>query len=114
MSPKPRKHKGMPDNLYPNVQGNRCYYRYRDPRSGKMYSLGTDRKQAIADAIALNHAIYQEIAKVRQERILQGLSAASVGVGELLSRYEKHQDELVKKARIKQSTRDHRQVKLLM
>jgi integrase len=51
----------LPDNLYES----NGYYKYRDPRNDKWYSLGTDERAAIRQANEANFAIHNELAKAR-------------------------------------------------
>lgn len=61
--PRNAKNRGMIDNLYrkDDLRTGKTYYTYRDPRSGKIHGLGTDRAAAENDARALNAAIYTSI-----------------------------------------------------
>lgn len=43
----------LPPNLYVRNGG---YYCYRDPRTGKEYGLGRDKRLAVTEAIAANMA----------------------------------------------------------
>lgn len=49
------KNRDLPPNLQP-INGG--YFCYRDPRTGKEYGLGRNRREAITQAIAANMAIY--------------------------------------------------------
>lgn len=49
------KNRDLPPNLQPRNGG---YFCYRDPRTGKEYGLGRNRREAITQAIAANMAIY--------------------------------------------------------
>lgn len=61
--PRNRNNNSLPDNLYRKLdkRTEKTYYTYRDPRSGKIFGLGTDRESAENDAKALNAAIYASI-----------------------------------------------------
>ncbi|MDR7875266.1 phage integrase Arm DNA-binding domain-containing protein [Yersinia mollaretii] len=50
---RPRNHtnRGLPPNLYVRNNG---YYCYRDPRTGKEYGLGSDKRDAINQAVEAN------------------------------------------------------------
>ncbi|NIG12906.1 tyrosine-type recombinase/integrase [Pantoea sp. Al-1710] len=50
----------LPPNLYVRNQG---YYSYKDPRSGKEYGLGRDKRSAITQAIEANLELYQDLAQ---------------------------------------------------
>lgn len=59
---RPRKKRTytLPPNLYEERKGNRSYYRFRDPHSGKRGNLGRDRKRAIKIAHRINREIELE------------------------------------------------------
>ena len=63
MPPRPReiRNRDLPDNLH--LQNG--YYRWRDPRSGKSYGLGRDKRTAIRQAMEANSAVRGELASVR-------------------------------------------------
>lgn len=50
---RPRNHanRGLPPNLYVRNNG---YYCYRDPRTGKEYGVGIDKREAINQAVEAN------------------------------------------------------------
>jgi len=48
----------LPPNLYVRNNG---YYSYKDPRSGKEYGLGRDKRYAVTQAIDANLELYQDI-----------------------------------------------------
>ena len=56
MAPRPRKtgSKDLPPNLYRKTDSRNgvTYYSYRDPVSGKWYGLGSDKAQAVREAVA--------------------------------------------------------------
>lgn len=60
MAPRPRKtgSKDLPPNLYRKTDSRNgvTYYSYRDPLSGKWYGLGSDKAQAVREAVHANHA----------------------------------------------------------
>jgi integrase len=70
--PRNKSNSKLPDNLYRfyDQRTGREYYRYRDPRSGKFYGLGTDFSSAVSDAKALNAAIYASIDKSHLVKIM--------------------------------------------
>ena len=55
MAPRPRKtgSKDLPPNLYRKTDSRNgvTYYSYRDPVSGKWYGLGSDKAQAVREAV---------------------------------------------------------------
>lgn len=61
MAPRPRKtgSKDLPPNLYRKTDSRNgvTYYTYRDPISGRMFGLGTDKDSAIHEAISANLSI---------------------------------------------------------
>uniref|UniRef100_Q31HX1 Phage integrase n=1 Tax=Hydrogenovibrio crunogenus (strain DSM 25203 / XCL-2) TaxID=317025 RepID=Q31HX1_HYDCU len=72
MSPKAREISlGLPPNLYAkkDKRNGKVYYQYKSPLDGKFYSFGTDKNQAVNDAVALNHNIYDAIQKSRVEKL---------------------------------------------
>ncbi|AXY32637.1 integrase [Yersinia pseudotuberculosis] len=61
---RPRNHanRGLPPNLYVRNNG---YYCYRDPRTGKEYGVGIDKREAINQAVEANmQLIYPDIIKL--------------------------------------------------
>ena len=58
----------LPPNLY--VRGG--YYSWTDPRDGKVYSLGKDKRQAINEAIEANHALTDSLERARLVNRLDG------------------------------------------
>lgn len=73
--PRSRKHKDLPPNLYES-NGN---YQWRDPRDGKRYGLGTDKTDAINEAVEANLLIYNLQNKVRLADRLQGADILTLG-----------------------------------
>jgi len=61
MAPRPRKtgSKDLPPNLYRKTDRRNgvTYYTYRDPVTNRMFGLGKDKAQAIAETIAANASI---------------------------------------------------------
>jgi integrase len=73
MAPRPRKtgSKDLPPNLYrkKDRRNGVTYYSYRNPSTGKVYGLGTDKEAAIAQAVAGNHSMFAKPALAeRMER----------------------------------------------
>lgn len=62
MAPRPRKtgSKDLPPNLYRKKDSRNgiVYYSYRNPTTGKVYGLGTDKEAAIAQAVIGNHSMF--------------------------------------------------------
>ncbi|NIG98877.1 MAG: hypothetical protein G5701_08950 [Serratia symbiotica] len=73
--PRSRKHKDLPPNLYES-QG---HYQWRDPRDGKRYGLGTDKTDAINEAVVANLMIYNLQNKLRLADRLQGADIMTLG-----------------------------------
>lgn len=90
MPPMPRKPgaRDLPPNLYNSTDARTgaVYFRYRDPRTGKFHGLGSDKTGAIADARALNAAIYQAVAQLRRTEIVTP-AVSGPTVAELVRRY---------------------------
>lgn len=59
--PRDKKRKDLPPNLY-EFEGK---YQWRDPRDGKRYGLGTDKTEAINEAVEANLLVYGMQNKVR-------------------------------------------------
>jgi integrase len=59
MAPRPRKNgsKDLPPNLYRKTDSRNgaTYYSYKDPATGKWYGLGSDKAQAVREAVHANH-----------------------------------------------------------
>lgn len=75
-------------NLYQTIDAKtaRVYYTYRNPRTQKRHGLGTDKDLAIADALALNAAIYTALASQRISHIVANLPTSPT-LGRVLSRH---------------------------
>ncbi len=71
---RPRKlgNRDLPPNIYPRADKKLgvVYYNFKDIRTGKMHSLGTDKAQAIKDCNELNSAIYDVIKAARMASIV--------------------------------------------
>lgn len=65
--PRSAANRGLPANLYRKTdrRNSKTYYTYRDPRTGREHGLGTEHDAAVADATALNAAIYTSIRSAR-------------------------------------------------
>jgi len=50
----------LPPNLYVRNNG---YYSYKDPRTGKEYGLGRDKRYALTQAIEANMELYQDLSQ---------------------------------------------------
>lgn len=63
MAPARRTHakRDLPPNLYEHAG----YYSWRDPRSGRHYGIGRDKRSAIRQANEANFAVAEELAKSR-------------------------------------------------
>lgn len=74
--------KGFPPNLY--ERGG--YFAWRDPRTGKEFGLGRDRRSAITQAIEANHEV--EGTRGRRSLIDRITVGKTITVGEWCTRYE--------------------------
>lgn len=92
MAPRPRKlgSGDLPPNLCPNwdKRNGVMYYRYFDVRTRRFHGLGKDKAQAIADAKALNAAIYAEQAEARRSAIITP-TVSGITVAEFEPKYWK-------------------------
>ncbi|WP_051419891.1 phage integrase Arm DNA-binding domain-containing protein [Candidatus Sodalis pierantonius] len=76
------KNRDLPPNLQPRNGG---YFCYCDPRTGKEYGLGRNRREAITQAIAANMAIY---GSSKQSPLINRISGVqTTTVSELSERY---------------------------
>lgn len=76
------KNRDLPPNLHPRNGG---YFCYRDPRTGKEYGIGRDKREAITEAISTNMVIY---GLARKASLLDRINGTSrVTLGEWISRY---------------------------
>ncbi len=76
------KNRDLPPNLQPRNGG---YFCYRDPRTGKEYGLGRNRREAITQAIAANMAIY---GSSKQSPLVDRISGTqAITVSEWTTRY---------------------------
>lgn len=59
MTPRPRErgNKDLPPNLYSSKKGEKTYYQYKHPNTGKYTGFGTDRKKAVDAAKQLNQIL---------------------------------------------------------
>lgn len=74
----------LPPNLYVRNDG---YYSYRDPRNGKEYGLGRDRRLAVSESIQVNIELLADAGRISlSARISQ---VDSVTFHSWLERYEK-------------------------
>lgn len=68
MAGRRRNHKT--NDLPPNLYNRGGYYSYRDPRSGKEFGLGRNKRIAVNDAVAAN----MELLSARNERLLDRIN----------------------------------------
>lgn len=66
-----RRRSAATRDLPPNLYVRRGYYSWTDPRDGKVYSLGRDKRQAIAEAVEANLAI---LGSLNQARLVDRLA----------------------------------------
>lgn len=71
MAPRPRNTgtKDLPPNLYRKTdkRNGATYYTYRDPMTGKVFGLGTDKARAVAEAAAANHHFSKPVLAERMQ-----------------------------------------------
>ncbi|WP_312911038.1 phage integrase Arm DNA-binding domain-containing protein [Stutzerimonas nitrititolerans] len=105
MAPRPRKtgSKDLPPNLYRKTDSRNgvTYYSYRDPASGKWYGLGSDKAQAVREAVAANHSI-AEMRPALTERIA---AAPARRLSEWIDEYRKLYAERDVSAQSKETVR---------
>jgi len=78
----------LPPNLYVRNNG---YYSYKDPRSGKEYGLGRDKRYALTQAIEANLELYKDIAQ--PENLLDRMNEVKkFTLNNWLETYEKELD----------------------
>ena len=72
--PRSGKHRQFPDNLYER----KGYFSWRDPRTGKEYGLGRDKRSAFDQAIEANLQAIREgrLPKAPQIRLVSGKESA--------------------------------------
>lgn len=58
-----RRRSAATRDLPPNLYVRRGYYAWTDPRDGKVYSLGKDKRQAINEAIEANNSLTETLTK---------------------------------------------------
>ncbi|HEY0834656.1 MAG TPA: phage integrase Arm DNA-binding domain-containing protein [Azospirillum sp.] len=87
-------------SLPPNLYEQRGYFTWRDPRSGKTFGLGRDRRSAINQAIEANH----EVAGTRGKRSL--VDRLTAGPDNSVSAWCDRYQEIVAERDVEQSTRD--------
>lgn len=111
MPPKRKQGRDLPPNLYQSTdkRDGVTRYRYRDPRSGRFHGLGTDKAAAVADAKALNAAIYSGMAS-RVDSIAQTV-ADTPKLSAVILKHIELAEALVKRGKMKQSTVDGKHAK---
>lgn len=67
-----RRRSAATRDLPPNLYVRRGYYAWTDPRDGKVYSLGKDKRQAINEAIEANLALTESLEQARLVDRLDG------------------------------------------
>lgn len=93
----------MPPNLYVRNSG---YYCYRDPRTGKEYGLGRDKRMAITEAIAANLELMPRLGeRTLTERITDD---RTVTFHQWLNKY----DSIVQARKLKPSTMSNHRSKI--
>jgi len=66
-----RRRSAATRDLPPNLYVRRGYYAWTDPRDGKVYSLGKDKRQAVAEAVEANLAL---LGSLNRERLVNRLA----------------------------------------
>lgn len=67
-----RRRSALTRDLPPNLYVRRGYYAWTDPRDGKVYSLGKDKRQAVNEAVEANLALTQSLDQARLVNRLDG------------------------------------------
>lgn len=67
-----RRRSAATRDLPPNLYVRRGYYSWTDPRDGKVYSLGRDKRQAMAEAVEANLALLDSLNRARLVDRLDG------------------------------------------
>ncbi|PKO47288.1 MAG: hypothetical protein CVU31_08545 [Betaproteobacteria bacterium HGW-Betaproteobacteria-4] len=67
-----RRRSAATRDLPPNLYVRRGYFAWTDPRDGKVYSLGKDKRQAINEAIEANLALTESLEQARLVDRLDG------------------------------------------
>lgn len=67
-----RRRSALTRDLPPNLYVRRGYYSWTDPRDGKVYALGRDKRQAIAEALEANLSLLDALNKTRLVDRLDG------------------------------------------
>lgn len=73
-----RRRSAATRDLPPNLYVRRGYYSWTDPRDGKVYSLGRDKRQAIAEAVEANLALLDSLNRARLVDRLAGDEESTV------------------------------------
>lgn len=108
MAARPRKNNVGVPNLYPlfSRKGNKVYWRYKHPITGKFHGIGTDEAEAIAIAVEANSRLAEQ--RSRQIMAISDKIATSKGKAittiSWLERYWKIQDERLSSGDIKENT----------
>lgn len=96
------RRRDLPPNLYVRNSG---YYCYRDPRTGKEYGLGRDKRMAITEAIAANLELMPRSGPTLHQRIMDD---ETVTFHKWLDKY----DAIVMSRNLKPSTMSNHRSKL--
>lgn len=67
-----RRRSAFTRDLPPNLYVRRGYYAWTDPRDGKVYSLGKDKRQAINEAVEANLSLTESLNRARLVNRLDG------------------------------------------
>lgn len=67
-----RRRSALTRDLPPNLYVRRGYYAWTDPRDGKVYSLGKDKRQAINEAVEANLSLTESLNRARLVNRLDG------------------------------------------
>lgn len=73
-----RRRSAATRDLPPNLYVRRGYYAWTDPRDGKVYSLGKEKRQAVAEAVEANLALLNSLHRERLVNRLAGHADSTV------------------------------------